>query len=96
MKLRFLEPAVEGRLKPRPTMMDSLRVWAQCLNRQCVLLLAILKYPEAWQPLSNRTRACRLRRFPYNIIYCLRAQEVLIIAVAHQHRRPEYWKGRLG
>ncbi len=36
-----------------------------------------------------------LRRFPYDIVALERPHEVLIIAVAHQSRRPGYWRGRV-
>jgi plasmid stabilization system protein ParE len=36
-----------------------------------------------------------LPRFPYSLIYRhLGADEVRILAVAHQKRRPRYWTGR--
>lgn len=54
----------------------------------------IAKYPEAWQPFTKRTRRCQTRRFPYGVIYQIRKDEVLIIAVANLHRKPDYWKGR--
>jgi plasmid stabilization system protein ParE len=50
--------------------------------------------PEAWQPLSRNTRRCRLRRFPYGLIYRVTGETVLIIAVAHLHREPDYWRAR--
>ncbi len=53
------------------------------------------KYPEAWHPSSKRTRRCQTRRFPYGIIYQVREQELLVVAVANLHRKPDYWKDRL-
>jgi toxin ParE1/3/4 len=35
-----------------------------------------------------------LRRFPYSIVVRESDDEYLVIAIAHQHRRPGYWKGR--
>ncbi len=55
----------------------------------------ITDFPEAWQPLSKRTRRCLTRRFPYSLIYQIRNEEILIIAVSHLHQRPMYWKDRL-
>ncbi|HXJ96832.1 MAG TPA: type II toxin-antitoxin system RelE/ParE family toxin [Terriglobia bacterium] len=55
----------------------------------------IIQYPEAWSPLSKRTRRCRTNRFPYGIIYQVRGDVLLIIAVMHLHRRPAVWKARL-
>ena len=35
-----------------------------------------------------------LRRFPYDIIVREHPGEIVIIAIAHQSRRPGYWRGR--
>ena len=53
------------------------------------------KYPEAWQPSSKRTRRCQTRRFPYGIMYQIRKDEILVVAIANLHRKPGYWKGRI-
>jgi len=51
-------------------------------------------YPNAWQQISNRTRRCLIKRFPYGVIYQIRKDVILIIAVAHLHRKPGYWNKR--
>ena len=33
-----------------------------------------------------------LGRFPYTVWYDLNGQLATVIAIAHQHRRPSYWK----
>jgi len=35
------------------------------------------------------------RRDPFSIIYRVESGRILIVAVAHGHRRPGYWKSRL-
>lgn len=55
----------------------------------------ILQYPEAWTHLSRRTRRCPTDRFPYGIIYQVRSDRVLIIAVMHLRRKPTVWKARI-
>jgi len=55
----------------------------------------IIQYPEAWPLISKRTRACRTKRFPYRIIYRVRDDILLIIAVMHLHRDPKSWKARI-
>ena len=56
----------------------------------------IRKFPDAWHPLGENVRRCRLRRFPYGLIYHADATGILLVAVAHTHRRPDYWRDRLG
>ena len=53
------------------------------------------EFPETWHPCSKRTRRCQTRRFPYGIIYQVREQEILVVAIAHLHRKPDYWKYRI-
>lgn len=56
----------------------------------------IEQFPAAWHPLSKRARSHRLNRFPYSLIYTCKAEDdVRIVALAHQHRRPTYWRSRL-
>ena len=55
----------------------------------------IRRFPQAWHPLGGDVRRCRLRRFPYGLIYHEEGGDTLIVAVAHSHRRPEYWRDRL-
>ena len=53
-------------------------------------LTRIKRNPEAWQRLSRYTRRCLMNKFPYSIIYQVRRSEILIVAIANNHRRPNY------
>jgi toxin ParE1/3/4 len=51
-----------------------------------------LRFPIVEKCPENREiRRCILHRFPYSIIYELRDDEIIVIAVAHAKRRPQYW-----
>jgi len=30
-------------------------------------------------------------KFPYKLLYSVEKDHVLVIAIAHQHRKPDYW-----
>ena len=51
----------------------------------------ITEYPEAWSVERGDVRKCLLHRFPYKLLYSIEQDHIFIIAVAHQHRRPNYW-----
>ena len=36
-----------------------------------------------------------LKRFPFHIIYRVMPTQIIVLAVAHQRRRPAYWAGRI-
>jgi hypothetical protein len=56
----------------------------------------IIQYPDAWSALSKNSRRCLVNRFPYGVVYQIKSRSLRIIAVAHLHRRPSYWKKRVG
>ena len=56
---------------------------------------SILSFPTAWPILEDDMRRCRLRRFPYGIIYSKHKDTIFILAVMHLRRDPDYWKSRV-
>ncbi len=44
---------------------------------------------------SKIVRSIRLERFPYRLLFVVEPRQVSIVAVAHLHRHPDYWKHRL-
>ena len=55
----------------------------------------ILADPYLWRERLGGYRRVNCPVFPYYIAYIIRAERVVITAVAHGHRRPDYWKHRL-
>jgi len=51
--------------------------------------------PDAWHPLAPGVRRCRFTRYPYGVIYTPGKEGQLIVAIAHLHRAPTYWRDRL-
>lgn len=46
--------------------------------------------PEAWTPLSKRTRRCLMQRFPYSVIFRIvkNQHQIQIIDIMHQKQKP--------
>jgi plasmid stabilization system protein ParE len=59
---------------------------------RCAALLA--EQPKLGAVWRGAVRRFPLRRFPYNIIYSLGIAELRVIAVAHQSRKPGFWRSR--
>jgi hypothetical protein len=65
--------------------------------------LHALRFPESGSPVDSKRltrmgivmRRFSLERFPYDLVTLVVEDDLLIVAVAHQHRRPGYWLGRL-
>ena len=51
----------------------------------------ISEYPKAWSIERGDIRKCLLLKFPYKLLYSVEEDHIFIIAVAHQHRKPDYW-----
>ena len=75
--------------------MSSAPVWADLRDETNATIERITRLPETWRPLSKNTRRCRTHRFPYSVIYQLRSDEILIVAIVHLHREPRYWVDRI-
>jgi hypothetical protein len=58
-------------------------------------LSRLLDDPLHWRQIQPGVRRCLLKRFPYAIIYDLPGDMLRIIAVAHLHRKPGYWRDRI-
>ena len=52
------------------------------------------RYPEAGAPMPRGARKLLLRRFPYIVIYRFEPERVLVLAVGHQRRHPDFWLER--
>lgn len=55
----------------------------------------VLAFPLSYPEIEPGIRRCRLARFPYGLIYGVDDETVVIVAVAHLHRRPRYWIDRI-
>ena len=54
----------------------------------------IIANPEAWTKISKRARKCKCNKFPYSVIYFLDKEEIIVVAIMHLKRKPNYWVER--
>ena len=54
----------------------------------------IVNFPTAWPLIEEGIRRCLVNRFPFGIIYSMEQTGVLVLAVMHLSRHPDYWKNR--
>lgn len=54
----------------------------------------ILANPGLGAVFRGTRRRYLFRRFPYGVIYHVSGEELRVVAVAHQRRRPAYWANR--
>ena len=51
--------------------------------------------PQLFACYLHGTRRCRLKRYPYAVVFREQADLIEVVAVAHCKRRPGYWKSRV-
>lgn len=61
------------------------------VNQLCA---AIVANPLRWAPDERGRRRALMKRFPYKLIFRVRAEDVYLIAAAHNKRAPGYWESR--
>lgn len=54
------------------------------------------QWPLACPVEVGEIRRLTLSRFPYKLLYSVESDHVYVVAVAHQHREPNYWVDRIG
>ena len=50
--------------------------------------------PKACAADEDGFRCKLLRQFPFGLVYSIDADETVVLAVMHLHRKPDYWKDR--
>jgi plasmid stabilization system protein ParE len=96
VKVRFLVPAQSE--------LDDTVTWynrqASGLGREFLdeldrAVRRAVAFPMSYPEIEPGIRRCRLARFPYGLIYGLDGETLVVVAVAHLHRRPRYWIDRI-
>lgn len=63
-------------------------------NEIAHVLDRILEDPMLWRERPSGYRRVNCPVFPYYIPFFIRGDKIIIAAVAHDHRKPGYWKSR--
>lgn len=59
------------------------------------VISVVTSHPRAARKVRGTIRSKALFHFPYSLLYSIESGLILIVAVAHQKRRPTYWRSRI-
>ncbi len=51
-------------------------------------------HPRIGAEFDSPFRCLPMRRFPHSLIYTIATNQIWVLAIAHQGRRPGYWRER--
>ena len=54
----------------------------------------IAVYPDRYPTVEDGIRQVQVNRFPYSILYCIRVERIIVVAVFHNARNPSEWQSR--
>jgi plasmid stabilization system protein ParE len=96
VKVRFLTPA-QRELDDAVAWYDeqAAGLGLEFLDELDRAVRRVLDFPLSFPEIERSIRRCRLARFPYGLIYGVDGETIVVLAVAHLHRQPHYWIGRL-
>jgi hypothetical protein len=83
---------VEGQVARRWYARRSRAVAKRFLDQLDRAVLEIEAHPTRWPLYLQGTRVYLVRRFPYLIVYRETPTAVQVVAIAHSHHNPGYWK----
>jgi len=55
----------------------------------------IVESPNLWRIFEGDVRRYLTKVFPYAVLYTVESDYILIVAVMHCHREPDYWHRRV-
>jgi plasmid stabilization system protein ParE len=96
MTFRFLAPA-QAELFEAITYYSEINAELGVRFEQAVAnsVRAAATHPERGAPRSRNTRRWLVKGFPFGVIDREGEHEILVVALAHQRKQPEYWERRL-
>jgi hypothetical protein len=95
-RIHYLLEAEEEILQAVNWYYDQEQTLATDFYREFQIAEADIKaFPEFWTPLAGGYRRKMLNRYPYSLIYRIEDDLLLVTALAHTSRKPDYWRKRL-
>ena len=95
MKVGFLEEAEEEMYEASAFYEDcSVGLGDRFLDDIQACVDRISERPHLGRRTGKQLRVVLARRFPFSVVYAVEKATIVIIAIAHQRRRPGYWKER--
>lgn len=81
---------------------EATRFYEQCItglgarfrNELESICAAIVSQPRLWNERPGGYRRVNLPGFPYYVAYFLRGDRIIIAAIGHAARHPDFWKQR--
>ena len=97
MSFRFLPPA-EAELLEAISYYATVRPELGARFQQAVseAVRSAVAHPEHGAPRSKSTRRWLVKGFPFGVVYRAGEAGVLIVAIAHERKKPAYWAARIG
>ena len=96
MKIRYLSIAEFEFDEAIAWYLARSRSAARHFGREVVIVERLLReHPRIGRCIEHDARSLCVNAFPSSIIYSVEKNEIVVVAVAHQSRRPGYWIDRL-
>lgn len=96
IKPRFL-PAAEAELLKEVTYYSNARDGLG-IEFEAAVAAAVKRAvanPDSGAPSAQGTRGRLVKAFPFSVVYRVSDIELLVVAIVHHRRKPEYWSGRI-
>ncbi len=73
----------------------SPRLAARFIDEIQTCIALIKEAPQRWKRLRGEVRAVQAAIFPFQVLYSVKQERIIILAVMHESRHPDYWTDRL-
>lgn len=96
MKIRYLSVAELEFDEAVAWYLARSRSAARHFGREVVIAERLLReHPRIGRCVETDARSLCVNDFPFTLIYAIEKHEIVVVAVAHQSRRPGYWIDRM-